>query len=61
MPESNRPAALLKGTPTEMFSSEYCKIVKNTYFEDYLRRAASDFLNQLQNTGEQLLLYGLFY
>ena len=25
-----------------MFSSEYCKISKNTYFEEYLRTATSE-------------------
>ena len=29
---------------------------KNTYFEEHLLTAAFDFLKQLQNTGEQLLL-----
>ena len=38
-----------------MFSSEYCEIFKNTYFEEYLLTAASDFLKQLQNSGEQLV------
>ena len=28
-------------TPTRVFSSEYCKIFKNTYFEEHLRTAAS--------------------
>ena len=40
-----------------MFSPEYCKILMNTYFEEHLLTAASDFLKQLQNSGEQLLLY----
>ena len=40
-----------------MFSSEYCKILKNTYFEEHMLTAASDFLKQLQNSSEQLLLY----
>ena len=44
-----------------MFSSEYCEILKTTYFEELLLRAASDFLKQVKNTGEQLLLYWLFY
>ena len=35
-----------------MFSSEYYEIFKNTYFEEYLLRAASDFLKQLKNNGE---------
>ena len=42
-----------------MFSFEYCEIFKNTYFEEHLLRAASDFLKQLQNCGEQLLLYSV--
>ena len=32
---------LLKGTPTQVFSCEYCKIFKNTYFEEHLPMAAS--------------------
>ena len=32
------PATLLKETPTQVFSSEYSKIVNNiTYFEKYKR------------------------
>ena len=34
---------------------------KNTYFEKHLPAAASDFLRQLQNSNEQLLLYWLFF
>ena len=41
----------------QMFPSEYCKIFKNTYFEEHLLTAAFDFLKHLQNIGEQLLLY----
>ena len=44
-----------------MFSSEYCEIFKNTYFEEHLLTAVSDFLKQLQNNDEQLLLYWLFH
>ena len=40
---------------------EYCEIFKNTYFEEHLLTAASDFLKQLQNNGVQLLLYWFFY
>ena len=40
-----------------MFSSEYCEIFKNTYFEENLLMAASDFLKQIQNSREQQLLY----
>ena len=28
-----------------MFSNEFCEIFKNTYFEEQLRKAASDTLN----------------
>ena len=31
-----RTKTLLKETPAQMFSSEYCKIFKNTYFEQHL-------------------------
>ena len=41
---------------TQVFSSEYCEIFNNTYFEELVLRAAFDFLKQLQNIGEQLLL-----
>ena len=46
-------------TPTQMFSSEYCKIFKNTYFEEHLLTTASDFLKQQQNSSEQVLLHSL--
>ena len=39
-----------------MFYCEYCEIFKNTYLEEYLLTAASDFFKQLKNNGEQLLL-----
>ena len=35
------PATLLKGTPTQVFTSEICEIFKNTYFEEYLGTTAS--------------------
>ena len=38
--ESCRPVTLLKETPTQIFSSEYCKLFKNTYFEEHLLTAA---------------------
>ena len=41
-----------KGLLTQVFSSAYCKIFKNIYFEEHLLTAASDFLKQLENTGE---------
>ena len=48
-------------TPTRMFSSEYCKIFKNTYFEEHLLTTASDFLKQQQNSSQKLLLYSLLF
>ena len=36
-----RPATLLKWTPTQTFSCEYCKILKSNYFEKQLWTAAS--------------------
>ena len=36
------------------------KIFKNTYFEEHLLTAASDFLKQPENTSEQLLPYDSF-
>ena len=50
-----------KQTPTQEFSSAYCKIFENTFFEEHLPTTASDFFKQLQNSGEQWLLYLLFY
>ena len=41
--------------------SEYCKIFKNIYFEEHLLTVTSDILKQLQNSGDQLLLYWLFF
>ena len=35
-----RPANLLKKTPIQMLSCEYCKICKSTYFEEHM--AASE-------------------
>ena len=55
--ESCRPATLLKQVLTQVLSCEYYEIFKNTYFEDHLLTAASDFLKQLQNSGKQLLLH----
>ena len=37
--------------------AEYCEIFKSTHFEEHLLTVVSDFLKQLQNSGEQLLLY----
>ena len=35
-------ATLLKNAPTQLLSSEYCKIFKNIYFEELLRMADSE-------------------
>ena len=37
--------------------AEYCEMFKNTHFEEHQLTAASDFLKQLQNSGEQQPLY----
>ena len=50
--ESCRPATLLKRDSNTDISSEYCKIFKNSYFEEHLLTVASAFLKQLQNSGE---------
>ena len=60
--ESYRPSTLLKTDSNTVFSPWILQnILKNTYFEEHLLTAASDFLKQLQNSGEQMLLYCLFY
>ena len=59
--ESCRPATFKKQAPTQVFSSEYCRNFKNTYFEEHLLTAAFHFLKQVQNSREQLLLCWLFY
>ena len=33
-----------KEIPTQVLSSEYCEVFKNTYFEEYPRKAASVLL-----------------
>ena len=53
--ESCRLATLLKTDSNTGIFPEYCEIFKNTYFEEHLLAAASDFLKRLQ-TSEQLLL-----
>ena len=37
--------------------AEYYEIFKSTHFEEHLLTVASDFLKQIQNSSEQLLLY----
>ena len=32
---------LQRGTPTQVFSCEYCEVFKNTYFEEHLQTADS--------------------
>ena len=39
--EKNLCWSLFKETPTQLFSCEYCEILKNSYFEEHLSRAAS--------------------
>ena len=39
------------------FPLNFAKTFKNNYFGEHMLTAASDFLKQLQNTGEQLLLH----
>ena len=39
-----RPAALLKRTLAKVFSCEFCKILKNTFFTEHLRTTASGHL-----------------
>ena len=38
----------LKENPTQVFSSEYCKILNNTYFEEHLQMAASVYTYKLR-------------
>ena len=40
-----------------MLSSEYCKIFKNTYFEEHLPTAAFDFLKQLWVATSDSIIY----
>ena len=42
-------------------NTEYYEIFKSTHFEEHLLMVASDFLKQIQNSSEQLLLYWLFF
>ena len=37
-----------KGTLTQVFPCEFRKTLKNTYFEEHLRTAASDYLETSQ-------------
>ena len=39
--QAKKPAALSKNTPTHVFSGEYCKILKNSFFNRTLLVAAS--------------------
>ena len=47
----------IKKRQQHMFSSAYYEVFKNIYCEEHLLTAASDFLKQLKNSDEQLLLY----
>ena len=37
-----RPATLLKKTPTQVLSCEYCEIFQITFFKEHLREATSE-------------------
>ena len=39
--QASRPATFLKRDPTQVFSRKYCRIFKNTYFDENLRTTAS--------------------
>ena len=39
-------ATLLKKTLTQVFCYEYCKLLKNTYFGEHLRAAASRYISK---------------
>ena len=54
--ESCRPAILLKGH-SRCFPLNIAKFLRTPILNKHLLTAASDFLKQPQNTGEQLLLY----
>ena len=45
-----------KDTPAEVFSCEFSKIFKNTFFTEYLRTTASQTGKQLMNTVTNLKL-----
>ena len=38
------PATLLKESPAQVFSFEYCDIVKNTYFEEHLQTLVPEMM-----------------
>ena len=43
-----------------VFSYDYCEVFKNTYFEEYLPRAAFDLYRKCINNVSQLQ-YSIFY
>ena len=43
--------------PNRCFPVNTAKLTENTYLEEHLLTAASDFLKQLQNSRNQLLLH----
>ena len=45
----------LKETPTLMLSCEYCETFKDTYFEEYLRTAASYFMQKKNFSSKKFL------
>ena len=49
---SIKKPTVLKKTPAEMFSCEYCKISNNTCFEEHLRTTASENNNKKRFLGK---------
>ena len=47
---------LLKDTPTQVFFWEVCEIFKNNYFEEHLRKAASDFAKKIHYLTHEIVL-----
>ena len=43
--KARRSATLLKETPTQVFSVNILKFIKNTYFEEHMRNTASNSFN----------------
>ena len=50
-----------KETPTQVFFYEYCKILKNTYFQEHLQTAASDNMHHDQKLNKWIEEYTLFF
>ena len=50
-------ATLLKKTPAQVFSCEFCEIFKNTFLTELLRMPASNSTKVLQTSLFQMTLY----